>query len=67
MLAAPSTGVKIIKPDGCEADVDESGEVLAHGPQVVMGYLDNETATQETFDEAGWLHTRIKASCMRRA
>lgn len=52
-----STEVKIIKPDGTEAGVGESGEVLARGPQVVMGYLNNEKATRETFDADGWLHT----------
>lgn len=52
-----STEVKIITPDGVEADVGEAGEILARGPQVVMGYLDDPAATAETFDAEGWLHT----------
>ncbi|KAF2445352.1 4-coumarate-CoA ligase 2 [Karstenula rhodostoma CBS 690.94] len=52
-----STEVKILKEDGTEGDVGEVGEVLARGPQVVMGYLNNEKATRDTFDKDGFLHT----------
>ncbi|KAI1862944.1 hypothetical protein JX265_008990 [Neoarthrinium moseri] len=52
-----STEVKIIKDDGTEADIGEPGEILARGPQVVMGYLNNEKATRDTFDDDGFLHT----------
>lgn len=53
-----NTEVKIIHPvTGHELGFNEEGEVLARGPQIVMGYLDNEKATRETFDSDGWLHT----------
>ncbi|KAL8998569.1 MAG: hypothetical protein Q9169_002409 [Polycauliona sp. 2 TL-2023] len=53
----PSTEAKIIDLDGHELGINEPGEVLARGPQVVMGYLNNPKATVETFDKDGWLHT----------
>lgn len=53
-----NTQVKVINPEtGAELGYDEPGEILARGPQVVMGYLNNPKATQETFDADGWLHT----------
>jgi acyl-CoA synthetase (AMP-forming)/AMP-acid ligase II len=53
-----NTEVKIVDPDtGKEMDYGQPGEIWARGPQVVMGYLNNEKATRETFDKDGFLHT----------
>ena len=53
-----STEVKILDPEsGKECGLNEPGEICAKGPQIVMGYLNNEKATKETFDEDGFLHT----------
>ncbi|EXJ74992.1 uncharacterized protein A1O5_01688 [Cladophialophora psammophila CBS 110553] len=54
----PETVLKIVDPDtGKEVKEGDSGEIWAKGPQVTMGYLDNPSATSETFDQEGFLHT----------
>ena len=39
------------------ADGDEPGEILLRGPNVMLGYLNDPTATAGAIDSDGWLHT----------
>ena len=57
-VIVPNTEVQIIDPLTDSAfGVDQDGEVWVRGPQVMKGYLNNETATKSTIDDDGWLHT----------
>jgi len=56
-----STEVKIVDEDGKELGIGEPGELLARGPQITMGYLNNEAATKATYDADGYLHTGDQA------
>ena len=53
--AIPGTECRIVDPETGEDA--ERGELWVRGPQVMVGYLNNEEATRETIDEDGWLHT----------
>ncbi|KAG9499425.1 putative NRPS-like protein biosynthetic cluster [Fusarium musae] len=53
-----STVVKIVDVDtGRELGPNETGEILAKGPQIAMGYLNNAKETAETFGTDGFLRT----------
>ncbi|MCG8582098.1 MAG: long-chain fatty acid--CoA ligase [Bacteroidales bacterium] len=37
--------------------IDEDGEILAKGPNIMMGYYKDEKTTNEVIDKEGWFHT----------
>ncbi len=55
-VPAASTDVKIIREDGSEADIGESGEMLVKGPQVMLGYYKCKEATDDVLKD-GWFAT----------
>ncbi|WPH02494.1 Hypothetical protein R9X50_00535900 [Acrodontium crateriforme] len=58
MLCANTVGkIMSLDPVPRELGVGEVGELWAKGPQIAMGYMNNEKATKESFDDEGFLHT----------
>jgi long-chain acyl-CoA synthetase len=55
-LPASSTDIRIIKDDGSEAAIGDSGEMWVKGPQVMKGYYKREEATDDILKD-GWLAT----------
>jgi fatty-acyl-CoA synthase len=50
------TDVKVVRPDGGEAGVDEIGEVVVQGPNVMAGYWNEPEQTAAVLVD-GWYHT----------
>ncbi|MGW1681338.1 FadD3 family acyl-CoA ligase [Saccharopolyspora sp. NPDC002376] len=49
--------VRIASKDGTSRPAGEAGEVQVRGRNVMLGYLDDEAATEQAFDHGGWLRT----------
>jgi HIP---CoA ligase len=49
--------VRVAGTDGRALEPGEPGEILLRGPNVMLGYLDDDAATRAAVDAGGWLHT----------
>ncbi|MCL4119391.1 UNVERIFIED_CONTAM: hypothetical protein GTU68_010967 [Idotea baltica] len=56
-LPLPSTLCKMIDEEGNTLDIGVAGELCVKGPQVMLGYWQNQQANEEIFTEDGWLRT----------
>nr|WP_321453351.1 AMP-dependent synthetase/ligase [uncultured Carboxylicivirga sp.] len=43
--------------DSVEVKIDDDGEILAKGPNIMMGYYKDQKNTDEVIDKEGWFHT----------
>jgi acyl-CoA synthetase (AMP-forming)/AMP-acid ligase II len=49
--------LKVVDEQGTTLPSGQQGELCVRGTCVTNGYLNNETATKEVFDEEGWFHS----------
>lgn len=53
---SPLAAVRIVDPDGNEVSAGETGEIVARGPQVMVGYRNRPEETRRR-QAGGWHHT----------
>ena len=51
------TQVRIVRDDGTFADIDETGELVIRGHNVMKGYYKDPTTTAAVFFEGGWFRS----------
>ncbi len=55
--AIPGVDIQIVSPEGAVLAAGQPGEVCVRGHNVMLGYLDDTKASEDTVDADGWLHT----------
>ncbi|XDG05069.1 hypothetical protein ABKA04_004684 [Annulohypoxylon sp. FPYF3050] len=54
----PRVELRLVRDDGqIVSGHDEQGEICFRAPNIFVGYLGNEVATQQTIDANGWMRT----------
>ena len=55
-IPAPSTDIRLVDDNGQDVPQGSAGELIAQGPQVMMGYWHRPEETAKVLQD-GWLHT----------
>jgi acyl-CoA synthetase (AMP-forming)/AMP-acid ligase II len=55
-LEIPGCDVRLLRDDGSEASINETGELVTRNPGLAKGYWNQPEVTEEKFRD-GWLHT----------
>lgn len=50
----PSMEAMIVDEEGNELEIGKDGELWMRGPNIFLGYLNNEEATRNSITEDGW-------------
>jgi len=57
-VPVPNSESKVVDPEsGKILGPNQEGEICIRGPQIMLGYLNNQEATAHAIDPEGWLHT----------
>ena len=58
----PHVEVKVVDHEGFVVKPGQPGELLTRGYSVMLGYWDDTLKTTEAIDQAGWMHTGLRAA-----
>jgi long-subunit acyl-CoA synthetase (AMP-forming) len=59
-ILLPGMESRLVRDDGADAGLDEVSELWIRGPNIALGYYNDEKATKATFTPDGWLKTGDK-------
>lgn len=55
--AVEGTEIRIVDANGDDLGIDADGEILLRGDTVMLGYFEDQKATDAVIDADGWFHT----------
>lgn len=53
----PGVEIRLLEPDGADAEPGDTGEIWVRSPGVFKGYWRNDNATDEVLSASGWFRT----------